>query len=617
MAIQNTTAGGYYGKLGSTIGQRWKNKRTVKAYVKPYNPRTEKQQLNRGQFGEDVQLSHIAQALNWKTPLFTTTERTEWSLRMSSASSRRKQGYTQLNLIPIAPISTTTNYTINKVSFEQGSSENEINLCCSGTLPTTNQTVSVLIAKYDTTGALLSYNIYNSTLDVTNNNIIPITLEHGETIEVGDQCLIVGNSQTLTVDEIILSQQIELTQGVKNLTISDYTLVVNGSEVTLSLLINETFDFTTYVTAPTVQITFNANFTTYTKFFTPTSIIKSEQYLVLTGIPDSTLEYYYFNQQTTNFITNTVFEFSSDTQDYAIQNQTIYASSVIEPEVISIPTSTTVSNTYNIYIPLQLHYTENIQEITSTTTSIQGTNNNSGIHTYKSNYSVQLIKDTSDLAIVDIEAYGKILAVYNCSIDAFTLTQEINNVTYTFTASNNITFVNGINEETISSFSIAHATNPQTYNIGVSSVALDDSIESSNNPSYSFSNISFSEIPYNHKIILESYEGESLYYAVDRATYGGISGYMTFTQVLSIIQSGSIHYYQINPNFVADITTESAVTEVNNSLTSGATVQMVAEPQDINNPSIKIVNNTTGEILLKYTFNKVVTSNFFMRFSAN
>ena len=35
MAKQNIISGGFYGKVGELIGQRWKNIRTVRAYTKP------------------------------------------------------------------------------------------------------------------------------------------------------------------------------------------------------------------------------------------------------------------------------------------------------------------------------------------------------------------------------------------------------------------------------------------------------------------------------------------------------------------------------------------------------------------------------------------------------
>ena len=63
MAIQNFLSGGYYGKLGETVGQRWKNKRTIRSYVIPRNPRTEKQQAKRVRFSTTEQ----TKGYNWGT----------------------------------------------------------------------------------------------------------------------------------------------------------------------------------------------------------------------------------------------------------------------------------------------------------------------------------------------------------------------------------------------------------------------------------------------------------------------------------------------------------------------------------------------------------------------
>ena len=55
MAKQNFLAGGFYGKLGAMVGQRWKNKRTIRTYVIPHNPNTPEQRKNRNGFAGAVQ----------------------------------------------------------------------------------------------------------------------------------------------------------------------------------------------------------------------------------------------------------------------------------------------------------------------------------------------------------------------------------------------------------------------------------------------------------------------------------------------------------------------------------------------------------------------------------
>lgn len=103
MAIFNTLAGGYYGKLGQTVGQRWKNKRVLRSYVIPANPRTEKQQANRGTFKEAIMFAQLAQATNPKTNCFDTSKITLWNNRMSLARTLQKLDTSDLNKLPLYP----------------------------------------------------------------------------------------------------------------------------------------------------------------------------------------------------------------------------------------------------------------------------------------------------------------------------------------------------------------------------------------------------------------------------------------------------------------------------------------------------------------------------------
>lgn len=107
MAIFNTLAGGYYGKLGATVGQRWKNKRTLRTYVIPTNPRTEKQQANRGTFKEAIFYAQAAQAMNPKTKVFDTSTMTLWNKRMSLARSLQTSFSRDLERLPLYPESFT------------------------------------------------------------------------------------------------------------------------------------------------------------------------------------------------------------------------------------------------------------------------------------------------------------------------------------------------------------------------------------------------------------------------------------------------------------------------------------------------------------------------------
>ena len=103
MAKFNTLAGGYYGKLGATVGQRWKNLRTVRTYVIPHNPQTEVQQANRRRFSDCVWFAQIAQQINPKTTAFDTSSKTLWNCRMSTARALQDLELTQMDRIPLYP----------------------------------------------------------------------------------------------------------------------------------------------------------------------------------------------------------------------------------------------------------------------------------------------------------------------------------------------------------------------------------------------------------------------------------------------------------------------------------------------------------------------------------
>jgi len=116
MAKFNTLAGGYYGKLGATVGQRWKNLRTVRTYVIPANPKTPTQQANRRRFSDCVWYAQIAQQINPKTTAFDTTAKTLWNCRMSTARALQDLSLTEMDRIPLYPTTFSLPFTISAAS---------------------------------------------------------------------------------------------------------------------------------------------------------------------------------------------------------------------------------------------------------------------------------------------------------------------------------------------------------------------------------------------------------------------------------------------------------------------------------------------------------------------
>ena len=113
MAIQNFLSGGFYGKLGDVVGQRWHNKRVVRAYVIPYNPRTEKQQANRQLFALATVLAQQAYNFNKGSPLWDTSQMGQFSQMVSLAKRRLQAGMSPSQALPLYPEGHVSNVTLS------------------------------------------------------------------------------------------------------------------------------------------------------------------------------------------------------------------------------------------------------------------------------------------------------------------------------------------------------------------------------------------------------------------------------------------------------------------------------------------------------------------------
>jgi hypothetical protein len=103
MATQNFVAGGFYGKLGDMVGQRWRNKRTLRQYVIGANPQTPAQQANRGVFGASVALAQQALNINKGAPAWVDPAVGEFSLRVGAAKTRLQLGQSEAQALPLFP----------------------------------------------------------------------------------------------------------------------------------------------------------------------------------------------------------------------------------------------------------------------------------------------------------------------------------------------------------------------------------------------------------------------------------------------------------------------------------------------------------------------------------
>lgn len=120
MAKQNFLNGGYIGKLGNTVGQRWKDKKIIRTYVVPANPNTPAQQTARQQFATANKLAQQAMTINGHTGVWDTSTKPEYSQRVGQAMRRLRLGYSEQDSLPLFPEgqAPAVGLAINAVSYD-------------------------------------------------------------------------------------------------------------------------------------------------------------------------------------------------------------------------------------------------------------------------------------------------------------------------------------------------------------------------------------------------------------------------------------------------------------------------------------------------------------------
>lgn len=209
MAIQNFLSGGYYGKLGQTIGQRWKNKRTVKSYAVPTNPRTEKQQANRGRFANGVKLAQLAQAATYRSLLFSSESNTEWALRMSVAKNATDSGITGLDAVPLCPTGFVPKYLITNAILQNPGATSAPVLELKGTLPTVSQIFAILINNGEIEPGIENTAIMYSEFNPDTKTVILPDSLIGK-IKQGMKVRIISYSQSISISEISMSYSLDI-----------------------------------------------------------------------------------------------------------------------------------------------------------------------------------------------------------------------------------------------------------------------------------------------------------------------------------------------------------------------------------------------------------------------
>lgn len=103
MGFQNFIDGGFIGKVGNVVGQRWKDKRMIRTYVKGTQPNTPAQLESRELFRQANKLAQQAMNINGHTGIWDTSQKPEYAQRVGLAYKRLRAGMTPEQALPLYP----------------------------------------------------------------------------------------------------------------------------------------------------------------------------------------------------------------------------------------------------------------------------------------------------------------------------------------------------------------------------------------------------------------------------------------------------------------------------------------------------------------------------------
>lgn len=284
MAKQNFISGGYYGKLGDTVGQRWKNKRTIRTYVIPRNPRTEVQQANRARFANLVPFAQLGMSANKGVSAFIKENVTEWQARMSACSYFYSLGYQELDLIPLYPQEYTVPYIISTVKRTHKAKDTYQYLEVVGTLPTNTRSVSVL-AKYvkgagKPSEVYLFEGVFEQQADYNLKVLLPSELELTEDTKIR----IVSRDDVDSATDMIASAMVNVSKpDIIYLDFDTTVTSITHVGATYSITTNQSFlEGTAIAQGITIKSVVRGEWQTYE--LTGASIVNDNGYAKITGV---------------------------------------------------------------------------------------------------------------------------------------------------------------------------------------------------------------------------------------------------------------------------------------------------------------------------------------------
>ena len=239
MAKQNFLAGGFYGKLGAMVGQRWKNKRTIRTYVIPKNPNTPEQKRNRNNFAGAVQFAQMGMQMNYYCNLFENPNFTKWNYRMSVARNLKFAGMTDLNLIPLYPADFTPPMAITKIKVHSVSGNNHITFSVPELTAAEDRVFSMMFALYNNQSIFLGYKLYLGYYSKDNPQFLEVDVDDAG--EINGKCFvrIITNDDVDSKTDMIASSKIKVETDGKdehdfNCNVSLIEKSQNGMKITFA-----------------------------------------------------------------------------------------------------------------------------------------------------------------------------------------------------------------------------------------------------------------------------------------------------------------------------------------------------------------------------------------------
>lgn len=216
MAKQNFLAGGFYGKLGAMVGQRWKNKRTIRTYVIPHNPNTPEQRKNRSGFAGAVQFAQMGMQMNYYCALFDNPNFTRWNYRMSVARNLKFAGMQDLNLIPLYPIDFTPPLVITQVKLKSVIGNKHVTLSLPELTWAEDRVFSLMFALYENAETFLGYKLYLGYYYKNNPQTLEVDVD--DVAEINDNCYVrlVTNDDVDSTKDMIASAKLKIQTNGKD-----------------------------------------------------------------------------------------------------------------------------------------------------------------------------------------------------------------------------------------------------------------------------------------------------------------------------------------------------------------------------------------------------------------